>query len=145
VSKRGAPRQFDRAETVQTICDLVARKQTLNQICQLPDMPSHETLRQWFLDEPELAAKYACARELRADARADRIDEITAMIINGELDPQAAKVVIDAEKWLAGKEQPKKYGDKVSIGGDPDNPLVHEHKHDISDDMLAAIATGKNG
>jgi len=99
---------------VQTICDLVARKQTLNQICQLPGMPNHETLRQWFAEEPELAANYACAREMRADARADRIDEITAMIINGELDPQAAKVVIDAEKWLAGKEQPKKYGDKVT-------------------------------
>ena len=77
-------------------------------------MPSNETVRHWMLEEPELAANYARARELRADARADRIDEITSMIINGELDPQAAKVVIDAEKWLAGKEQPKKYGDKIT-------------------------------
>jgi hypothetical protein len=108
------PNVYDAKETMALICDLIARKQTLNQICQLPNMPSHETVRQWLLNDSELAANYACARELRADARADRIDEITAMIINGELDPQAAKVVIDAEKWLAGKEMPKRYGDKVT-------------------------------
>jgi hypothetical protein len=104
---------YNRAEVMQTICDLVARKQTLNQITHLPGMPSYETVRQWMLEDKELADNYARARALRADARADRIDEITTMIINGELDPQAARVIIDAEKWLAGKEQPKKYGDKI--------------------------------
>lgn len=104
---------YDRAEVMATICDLVARKQTLNQITQLPNMPSYETVRQWLLEDKELAANYARARECRADARADRIDQITTMIVNGELDPQAAKVIIDAEKWLAGKEKPKVYGDKV--------------------------------
>lgn len=104
---------YNRKEVMQTICDLVARKQTLNQITQLKDMPSYETVRQWMLEDKELAGNYARARELRADARADRIDEITALIINGELDPQAAKVVIDAEKWLAGIEKPKVYGNKV--------------------------------
>jgi hypothetical protein len=137
----GRPRQFDRAATMQTICELIARKQTLNQICQLPDMPSHETVREWMMQEPALAANYACARELRADARADRIDEITAMIINGELDPQAAKVIIDAEKWLAGKEQPKRYGDKTIHAGDADNPLVVQHKRELTEEELLAIAS----
>lgn len=114
---------YNRADVMQTICDLIARKQTLHQICQLPGMPSNETVRQWMIEDAELAANYARARELRADARADRIDEITSMIIDGKLDPQAAKVIIDAEKWLAGKEQPKKYGDKQIISGDPDNPV----------------------
>ena len=104
---------YNREETMQTICELVARKQTLNQITKLPGMPSYETVMQWLKQDKALADNYACARELRADARADRIDEITTMIVNGELDPQAARVIIDAEKWLAGKEQPKKYGDKI--------------------------------
>lgn len=122
----GRPRVYDRKETMRTICDLVARKQTLNQICQLDGMPNHETLREWMVEEPELAAMYACARELRADARADRIDEVTAMVVSGELDPQAAKVVIDAEKWLAGKEKPRVYGEKIeqTLKGDPEAPFT---------------------
>ena len=111
----GRPQVYDRQATMKLICDLVARKQTLNQICQLADMPSQETVREWMMADSELAGNYACARELRADARADRIDEITSMVINGELDPAAARVVIDAEKWLAGKEQPKRYGDRIEL------------------------------
>lgn len=128
MAKPGRKPTYDRAATMQVICDLVARKHTLNQICQLPDMPSHEAIRQWMIEDAELAANYTRARELRADARADRIDEITTMVINGELDPQAARVIIDAEKWLAGKEQPKKYGDRITQEhtGDGGGPLVIE-------------------
>ena len=113
LTKKGRPRVYDRKKTMALICELVAQKQTLNQICKLPGMPGQEEVRKWMLADPDLAAEYARARELRADARADRIDEITNMVISGELDSQAARVVIDAEKWLAGKEMPKRYGDKI--------------------------------
>jgi hypothetical protein len=58
---------------------------------------------------------YARAREHRADARADRIDEICDELHRGKLDPNAARVLIDAEKWQAGKEMPKRYGDRVEV------------------------------
>lgn len=126
---------YNRQEVMQNICDLVAKKHTMHQITQMKGMPSHETVRKWLLEDKELAANYAHARELRADARADRIDEITGMVINGELDPQAARVVIDAEKWLAGIEKPKVYGTKI----------FQEHSGSINfatltDEELLAIA-----
>ena len=33
----------------------------------------------------------------------------------GLIDPNAARVAIDAYKWSAGKRKPKKYGEKVEI------------------------------
>lgn len=119
----GRPPTYDRQVTMKTICDLVADKHTLNQICKRKDMPSNETVREWMLEDDELAVMYACARELRADARADRIDELTQMVLDKKLDPAAARVIIDSEKWLAGKELPKRYGEKMTLAGDPENPL----------------------
>ena len=135
------PVKFNPVETMEVICDLIARKQTLNQVCQLSNMPSYETVRQWILADKELFDKYARAREQRADARADRIDEITVMVIEGKLDPQAARVVIDAEKWLAGKEKPKVYGDKVTqeVVGDPERPLEIVQRPQVTrEEWLAA-------
>ena len=33
---------------------------------------------------------------------------------------------IDSRKWCASKLKPKKYGDRVSLAGDADNPLKSE-------------------
>ena len=76
-------------------------------------MPAQSDVYKWLIETPKFSEMYARARETRADSRADRIDEIVGMVVSGELDPNAARVAIDAEKWLAGKEQPKRYGDKI--------------------------------
>ena len=114
---------YDRQATMQTICGLIAMKQNLNQITQLPDMPSYCTVLEWMKSDEELAKMYACAREIRAYARADYIDGICQKVVNGELDPNAARVVIDAEKWQAGKEKPRVFGDLQRV------------EHDISDNL----------
>ena len=62
--------------------------------------------------------QYARARAAGDDAMAEDIQEIADM---GDLDPQDRRVRIDARKWLLGKRQPKKYGEKPA--GDADNPI----------------------
>ena len=37
---------------------------------------------------------------------------------------QRSRLRYDARKWLVSKLNPKKYGDKMQVGGDSDNPLV---------------------
>ena len=39
---------------------------------------------------------------------------------------QAVRVKIDTLKWIASKLKPKKYGDKLELGGDQDNPITIE-------------------
>lgn len=72
------------------------------------------------MDNPSFHQEYERARTRRADARADRIDAIRDRVVAGSLDPNAARVAIDAEKWQAGKEQPKRYGDRLEIDGKVD-------------------------
>ena len=43
------------------------------------------------------------------------IDRICRDALSGQLDPNAARVAIDAQKWIAGKENARKYGDRQQI------------------------------
>ena len=35
-----------------------------------------------------------------------------------------ARLRIDTRKWYASKLKPKKYGDRIAVAGEPDNPLT---------------------
>jgi hypothetical protein len=82
---------------------------------QREDMPSYSTVMRWIRDNPEFAENYTRACEDMADNDADKISDVAQRVINGEIDPQAARVAIDAYKWSAGKRRPRKYGDKIEI------------------------------
>jgi hypothetical protein len=97
------------------ICELVAMRVPLAHICKMPGMPNERTVYRWKRDTEQFCLNYARAREHRADARSDRIDEICEALRAGKLDPNAARVLIDAEKWQAGKEQPRRYGEKLEV------------------------------
>lgn len=111
--KVGRPSTYT-AKVADAICERVALGENLNLICKGKDLPGRDTVYKWLRDKPEFASNYARAREARADTRSDRIDDVMRRVLDGELDPQAARIVIDAEKWQAGKEAPKRYGDKVT-------------------------------
>ena len=103
------------------ICSQIAAGSNLNKICELDEMPDRVTVYRWLRIHESFRINYACAREDRADWRADRIDKICAKVEAGELDANAARVIIDAEKWQAGKERPKFYGDRIENRlADPD-------------------------
>lgn len=78
-------------------------------------MPSYSTVMRWIRDNPEFAQNYTRACEDMADNDADKIADVAQRVIAGLVDPQAARVAIDAYKWSAGKRRPKKYGDKLEI------------------------------
>ena len=46
---------------------------------------------------------------------------------------------IEARKWNAAKQRPKKYGDRVTHGGDDEAPVVVEHNLNVFGDLLKAI------
>ncbi len=106
-------------ELGQVICDLIADRVPLVDICAREDMPDKATFYRWRAKHEDFRDNYARAREDRADARQDHIDEIIKKLVAGEIKPDVARVIIDAEKWQMGKEKPKSYGDKVALT-DPD-------------------------
>jgi hypothetical protein len=79
------------------------------------ELPSYPTVMRWIRANPEFAASYAQAREDMADADADKIADVAQSVIDGGLDPNAARVAIDAYKWSAGKRRPRRYGEKLEV------------------------------
>lgn len=100
-------------------------REPLVTICAEPGMPSERTIYQWRSDYPGFAQDYARAREARAESRADRIDQYIQEVRDGTLDANAARVIIDAEKWQAGKELPKRFGErlKAELSGPGGGPI----------------------
>ena len=103
-------------EAADLICDLVAEGQNLHVICKLGGIiPPRRHVYEWLKENQEFADNYARAREDRADWRASRIDEVVAQMLNAQVEPNAARVAIDAYKWQAGKEKPKVYADRTNL------------------------------
>lgn len=62
----------------------------------------------------ELATRYARARECRGVVHGDDIAELGDKVVRGELQPDVARVALDAMKWAAARMAPKFCGDKVT-------------------------------
>jgi hypothetical protein len=89
-----------------------------------------------YLSRPEHTEQYARAREAQADKMAEDIlaiaddglnDTYTDDDGNERTDHDVvarSRLRVDARKWLASKMAPKKYGDKMAIGGADDLPPV---------------------
>lgn len=153
----GRPTIFS-PELAERLCQLIAEGRSLRRACRVDGMPSKETARRWLgtQDEPvqledgsmapgpftAFRAHYARACELRGEARNDEIDDYKAKLILKKIDPMTARVLIDATKWQASKEAPRKFGESVTLKGDKDNPVEVRRAITLDDDALAAIAVG---
>ncbi len=74
-------------------------------------MPTATTVFRWLASDADFREQYTRAREDQADTFVDEIIHIADTVE----DAQAARVRIDARKWVAGKQRPKKYGDKLDV------------------------------
>lgn len=61
--------------------------------------------------DPAMESKYTRALKHRTELLVDKIPDIAKEC----LDPQRARVEIDALKWYASKMEPKKYSDRLDI------------------------------
>lgn len=137
--KIGRPTDYNKAIAL-VICTRIAEGESLREIVKTEGMPDRTTVYDWLLRHEEFADQYTRAREEQADTYADEIiaiadeqpeiiaviDKKTGALIEHKLDGaflQWQKNRIDARKWTAMKLKPKKYGDKVQLGNDPDNPV----------------------
>ncbi len=83
-----------------------------------------------------IPAQYARAREEQADFYADEI----VTIADTEPDAATARVRVDARKWVASKLKPKRYGDKLALGGADDLPAIRQEVQERADAFTKAIA-----
>lgn len=100
-------------------------------------MPHVVTVYRWLSRIPEFRNMYTQAKEEQADTLAEEIQdiadqmpmEVTDKDGNTKFDPAYInwmRLRVDARKWTASKLKPRKYGDRVELAGDKDNPLKIE-------------------
>jgi len=111
-------------QCVNTICERIAKGESLVSICSSKSMPAYRTVQDYLAANEEFAHRYAHAREDQADHYAD---EIVAIADNSDpADAAKTRIQIDARKWVASKLKPKKYSEKLAVGGADDLPAIRK-------------------
>ena len=128
-------------EIADTVCSRMSEGESLRAICRDPGMPSEGTVRGWAVrDVDGFAERYRAARLLLMEYWADQIVDIAD---DDELDPRDHQIRTAVRQWLMSKLSPRRFGDKVQIGGDPENPLRMMHQAvslaDLTDAQLDAL------
>ncbi len=118
----GRPTLFS-DEMSAEICRRIMDGESLRQICQDKDMPVRETVHRWLGENEEFSIQYARARDTQADTYADDIIAISDEAKDKD-SAAAAKVRVDARKWVASKLKPKRYGDKLDLDANINGKLT---------------------
>jgi hypothetical protein len=115
--RRGPGRPSDYTEeAAAAICERLAMGQSLTKICAQPEMPSRGAVYNWLDKVEEFANRYARARVLRAAHYADEIVEIADDAENRSTEGiQAARLQVDARKWVAARMDPRMWGDRTAV------------------------------
>ena len=143
--KLGAPSTYT-PELAAAICEHIAAGKSLRTIAAMDGMPAQSTIMVWLDGKhPDFTEQYARAREAQADKLAeetlliaDESSQDTYVDADGNVKTnteaiQRSKLRVDTRKWLASKMAPKKYGDKVAIGGADDLGPVQTVTKEMTD------------
>ena len=136
--KVGRPEIYTQ-ELADKVCQKIAQGYSMRTVCSYDDMPAISTLFKWIREKPEFSQQYAYATQERTEAMAEDILDIaddgsndlmtiqkgneSYEIENKEV-TNRSRLRVDTRKWLMSKMKPKKYGEKLELAGDKDNPLT---------------------
>ena len=127
-------------ELFATILGRIVDGQSLRGVCREDGMPAMSTVMRWVAGSSDLQKGYSIAVEARTDALFDEILEIAddaredwvakvgpdgrqGFVFDAN-SVRRASLRIDARKWTLARMAPKKYGDKLEVGGDAVEPIT---------------------
>ena len=123
-------------KVAEEICDRLAQGETLLKIIDTRPRPSHYPCRltfyEWLRNDQQIAEMYDKARAAGMEVLAERCLEIAHEEIDkveGKRDPghiAHKKLQIDTHTKLLSKWSPKRYGDKMEVSGNAEQPLKVE-------------------
>lgn len=134
----GRPSKYSEAHA-DSICEHIASGKSLVSWCQAEEgRPSYTSVMRWLEANEGFREKYARARTDQADFLAEQIIQIADDGLNDTYQDEEGNVRtnqdviarsrlrVDARKWYASKLAPKKYGEKVAVGGADDLPPIQQ-------------------
>lgn len=158
--KTGRPSKYT-PEIAQKMCELLSEGVPLREICRMDGFPEWRTVYDWMYRDDAalgsgggvgLSAAIARAREAGYDAMAEECLTIANTPLYGEIvTDDGEKLIVRKEDMLGhrklqietrlkllAKWNPKKYGDKVTMAGDAENPVKVEVESQ-AEKMMAAL------
>jgi len=163
--KTGRPSTYN-PDVATKICELLSDGVPLREICRMEGMPIWRTVYNWMYADDALGEKgvglssaIARAREIGYDAMAEECliiadtpklgtkktfnsgsdDDEDSMTVVEEDMLGHRKLQIETRLKLLAKFNPKKYGDRMQVAGDPENPLETKVDLGIFDTILKAV------
>ncbi len=131
MAERGRPSSLNQEIANKLCTEIASTSRSLRTICKDEGMPSISSVFRWLSDEnnKDFREQYARAKECQADIFVEEIidiaDDKTTDTLAGEngesgnsVSVQRARLQIDSRKWVAGKQKPKKYGEKLDLTSD---------------------------
>lgn len=103
-------------EEATALCQWISEGNSLRSWCRNTGRTQF-AVYSWLRERPDFASRYARAHEDRTDSLADEILDIADSVSGTEsvAAVQAARLQVEARKWIAGKLRPQKWGDKQII------------------------------
>jgi hypothetical protein len=101
------------------ICQSLSSGLSLRQTCQQEGIPAMGTVLRWVKDFPAFREQYARARE---DLQEFWAEDILSVSDDPTITSDQKRIMVDSRKWLLSKLAPKKYGDKLALGGSDEMP-----------------------
>lgn len=150
-ARLGRPPEPVPQDLADEIVEWVADGKTLRAFSQLPGRPSWRTIYDWLRKDPDFHTRFEDARQVGFDALAEEClaiaDELPG---DRQGDPQFVqrqRLRIDARLKLLARWCPRRYGNKITLGGDPDGAPIRltdtERMHRLRATLGAAAARPK--
>jgi hypothetical protein len=142
--KVGRPPKSNKKAIQNAVCYLISTTSlSLRKILEelkkkINDVPDYKTIKDWLVKDEEFRTQYTQAKEMQIELYADELLEIADdssldMAFTEEGKPfvdhehvNRSRLRVDTRKWLLSKLMPKKYGDKMELSGNKDQPLTVE-------------------
>ena len=121
------------------VCAGIADGMSLKTACKQPGTPHRITVLKWLGKDRggDISNLYMRAREAMADKLADEIRDIS---LDKSVSSEDKRIQIDACKWIAAKQRPRVYGDKLALGGADDLPAIRQEVQEKAEAFTRAIA-----
>lgn len=109
------PSEYD-FEKCKVICEEVAEGFNIKTVLKSKEeYPDFSTWCRWKRENEELRNLYVNSMQDKSESVIEEIDHVYDLLKNGAIEPSAANVLIQTNKWLAAKFYPKMFGDKVDL------------------------------
>lgn len=134
----GRPKDVFNPEQAQEFLERLEEGEALHSIYEDVRMPGHTVVNRWKRENPEFAAAWAQAR-LNSAEGCELQSLKQALTASDNTNASAAKVRAEAWAWAAKMRNPRVYGDRQIISGDPDNPLIVERAAQTRAELIARL------